>query len=274
MANGSTGSGIMTNYNWGQKQQSITDQINNTNITQPNAQGGGASQWSTQRTSSPGAMSTYQNPTFANNPNVQSSNQGGMSYGDAMGQVAPNLVLGGLQTAVGLGGLLTQGDVPQYQDPQRLEQAYQEYGQMAQQGMPEVLQSADQRLARSTQTGRQEAMDQAGPSTANAINAAMTSQNLEGQRQIAEMEQQQKLRGLENQVNVAQTLRNLEDQRTQAARQRYGQEEASFGKAAQSGMGNLTNALNLATGIAGTASGNPMAALQGGKGLMGLLNSQ
>lgn len=257
--------------------RSVTNQLNDTKAPMPQSWRQTATpmtspnQANTRDPVVPNApIQDFSGNQFANN----NANAGGMSYQDALGQVAPNLLMGGLQTAVGLGGLLTQGDVPQYSQPDRLQTAYDEYGRIAQHGIPEVLQSADQRLARSTQTGRQEAMDQAGPSTANAINAAMTSQNLEGQRQIAEMEQNQMMKGLQNQLSVAEALRGDELNRTQAARDRYGQEEAAFGKAAQSGMHNMTNAFNLATGLANTAGGNPMGAMQGLQGLMGLLNSQ
>lgn len=283
MDNFNAGEGYTMEYgNFGGEQPSMPQSYQNQgfnmqmqgsrpNVT-PNMPSG--SQWNTQRSGTAGPMSV--SPGLMTQPVNQGGQSQGNSYQNQIGFMSPEdaqsyamktqlpgLALGGIETIGGIAGLATQGDIPQYGEPERLQQAYNEYGRIADQGMPEVLQSAEQRLARSTQTGRQEAMDQAGPSTANAINAAMTSQNLSGMRDIAEMEADQRLRGLQNQTNVAQTLRSLEDQRTQAARKRYAQEEQAFGKATQTGLGNITNALNLATTGAMAASGNPMAIMGG-----------
>jgi len=292
MLNGNPLLSLKTNKN-----QSITEQLNETNVKMPQAvrqtgypmtapnqrsplgpvmSDGNQFGYQTEMMSGAGPMSTYANPTLANEDNVgQQGQQNQMSYGDALKQVAPNLGLGALQTAVGLGGLLTQGDIPSYEEPQRLQQAYQDYAQIAEQGFPEVNAAAQQRMARQINTGRQEAMDAAGPSTANAITAATTSQNLEGQRQIAEMEADQRLKGLQQQAQIAQTLRQIQDRRTRAQRQRYGQEEAAFGKAAQSGLHNVTNALNLGTGVLNAATGGiGGTALQTAANLFGGNNSQ
>lgn len=172
-----------------------------------------------------------------------------IGYDEALGKLAPNLVLGGAQTLVGLGGLLGQGDIAEYDEPKKLRKAYEEYGKLYERGAPEVTTAQEARLNRAVNTSRQEAMDKAGSQLSGAINAATQSTNLQGLRQIAADDYKRRMQALGKQTNLAKTLRDVEDRRIQAKRRRYGQEEAAFGKAAQSGMHNLTNTFNMATGM-------------------------
>lgn len=164
-------------------------------------------------------------------------------------QLAPNLALSGIQAIGGAIGLGTQGEMPDFSEPDKLENMYSEFGDIAERGYPERQQAYQQRINRSLGTARQEAMDAAGPSTANAINAAFTGKAIESQAKAAEMEADQRFKGLQQQLNVANQLRQDELKRQMAKRQQFNREQQAFGKATQSGLQNAVSSMNLATGI-------------------------
>lgn len=166
-----------------------------------------------------------------------------------LSQVAPNLALSGIQAIGGAIGLGTQGEMPGFSEPDRLEDMYSEFGDIAERGYPERQQAYQQRINRSLNTARQEAMDAAGPSTANAMTAAFTGKAIESQAKAAEMEADQRFKGLQQQLNVANQLRQDELKRQMAKRQQFNREQQAFGKATQSGLQNAVSSLNLATGI-------------------------
>lgn len=157
--------------------------------------------------------------------------------------------LGLLEAGIGLHGLnqLQKQAMPQYLASTQLNAAHARAQKMAEMGFtPQETAAFHNNLATSNNTAFANATQASGGQLSGAINAGLQSQNIGALNQFAGQDAALKRENMRHADSFASQFQNIQDENTRTALQQRMMREQALGGAVNSGLTNLTGAINLA----------------------------
>lgn len=156
-----------------------------------------------------------------------------------------SLVLGAVQTGVGLYKLSQEGDAPTAGITPEMKAAYARAEQRAKSGFsPQEKAAYESSLATAGNTAYRRGVDMGGGSMAQALRAGINAQQLGARNQFAATDAQLQRENIRYADSLAQQIQSQKNLQTAQELQQYNQRQQAYGQALQSGLGNIAGSLN------------------------------
>lgn len=175
-----------------------------------------------------------------------------------------SLVLGAVQTGVGLYKLSQEGDAPTAGITPEMKAAYARANDRAKAGFtPQEKAAYNQSLATAGNTAYRRGVDMSGGSLAGALRAGINAQQLGARNQFAATDAQLQRENIRYADSLAQQMQSQKNLQTAQELQQYNQRQQAYGQAMQSGLSNITGSLN-ATQALNSGANTPQTESLGG----------